>query len=513
MVFLAAFALNDNVIRPKSLVVDNTINLQPGDSVTVNCSTALSRVVTSPMNWRIDCRGVATATHVSPGITPSKTPTSLPNTPSNTPVVTSTKSPNPVATNTPASTATITRTPSTGLTNPFLAAPFCEHDNLKWHGLWDYMDGCWYDHAHGDDPSLADSYFGKFGVLWGGTTISYPFSTGAMENDMKHGGYKISVRTPSYHPYPPCGVDDDTDITGENSDNCVIASRVEYHGVGSLLDLIARVHSYYMEVYTCRPPYRQPQDCGTMQVGGWADYAELKAPHYGTRVVRPGGTIDFGDGMVMTYSVDSPDLPANSGEPYVFSIPYSVEERNQYRNNPPLALPGQSVNATIDQWSMNDWDCEPKPSSDPCHNLNARILFQVGDAFTLVDTQNLNTIRWICYRESNCEYNGSLIGLNEIGVRVFQSWQPNGNGFVTFNGYTDRWGNIVTGCTSVSVDCVPFVLDHSPVGVGASRSDNGCECRVWEYDYYYNPNTGLVNPVAGKPASFWITVNKIKHPN
>ncbi len=97
--------------------------------------------------------------------------------------------------------------------------------------------------------------------------------------------------------------------------------------------------------------------------------------------------------------------------------------------------------ATIDQWSTNDFDCEFKEPDGTCHNQYNHFLFQVGDAWTLVDTQNLNDIRWICHGEPGCEYDGSLIGMNEIAVRVLQAWQPSGNGFVTFNGYSDKWGN------------------------------------------------------------------------
>lgn len=498
----------------------SSVTLSAGDTITLNCDTGFRFVNLSRNSWTIACRGVSTtvtATSTSVLNTQTSVPPSI--TPSNTPVVESTIT--VVATATPTKTQTATPvvstpTQSSGNTNPYLNAPYCaDHDINAWHGLWDYQKGCWYDHTHGDDPSLANSYFGQLGNYWDGSTISYPFNSGVTENSLKHGGYKVSVRTPSYHPYPACGTEDNTDITGDHSDNCVVASRVEYHAVGSLMDLAHRYHSYWMELYICKGHSNQnPSNCGIMRIGGIADYAQLQAPHYNNRVVRPGGTIDFGNGQVMTYAADGNDLPSHSGEPYVFSIPYSASDLESYRNNPPSAPYGQTTNATIDQWSMNDWDCnDGVPAGDPCHNPNARIMFQVGDAFTLVDTQNLNNIHWICYGETNCEYNGSLIGLNEIAVRVLQAWQSGGNGFVTYSGFTDKWGNPTLGCSSVSADCVPFILEHAPVGVAASRSDNGCECQVWEYDYYYNPSNGQVSSLPGKPSSSWRTVGKIKHPN
>ena len=371
---------------------------------------------------------------------------------------------------------------------PYKDAPACPtHDPNAWHGLWDYQRGCHYDHTHGDDPALANKYFGTFGALWGGATISYPFNSGASENTVKHPGYKISVRMPGYHPFPKCGTEDNTDITGDHSDNCIIAARVEYHLLGGLPAIFARYHSYFAEMYICsgKSGYK---DCGIVRMGGLLDYAQLQAPHYKARVVRPGGTVDFGGGIVLTYPADAPELPSHSGEPYVFSIPYSVENLASYRNNSPHN-PGYisgTYKATIDQWSTNDFDCEFKEPDGTCHNQYNHFLFQVGDAWTLVDAQNLNNVRWICKGEPNCEYDGSLIGMNEIAVRVLQAWQPNGNGFVTFTGYSDKWGNPKTGCTSVSADCVPFILEHAPVGVAASRSDNLCECEVYEYDTYFN---------------------------
>ena len=489
-------------------------DLNPSDVLTINCSTRLMPKSASKTKVKLLCRpvaAIATATATRPA-EPTVTQPSVPTatkmsmataTPASAPTAvdqstpTATEMSMPTATQQSAPTAT---KGAGGLTQPYANAPACpSHSSNAWHGIWDYQRGCHYDHTHGDDPSLANSYFGTFGALWGGSTISYPFNSGPMENTMKHGGYKISVRMPGYHPFPKCGTEDNTDITGDHSDNCVVAARVEYHVVGGLMDIIVRTHSFFAEMYVCSGASNYTQ-CGIVRTGGLVDYGQLQAPHYNARIVRPGGTIDFGDGMTMTYSADGPELPSRSGEPYVFSIPYSAEDLASFRRNSPRepgANNSYSFKATIDQWSTNDWDCELKDPDGTCHNLYTHFLFQVGDAWNLVDAQNLNNVHWICKGEPGCEYDGSLIGMNEIAVRVLQAWQPNGNGFVTFKGYTDKWGNPKTGCTSVSADCVPFVLEHAPVGVAASRSDNLCECEVYEYDVYFK----------GKPSGW------IKHPN
>jgi hypothetical protein len=438
---------------------DQTVAMQPGDKVTVTCRSSLQLSRTSTKQWIVTCKQTTSATPVAP---------------------TATGSPLPGPTQTIAA-PTATRA-SGGASAPYASAPLCStHDATKWHGLWDSARGCHYDHEHGDDPSLADSYFGPAGAQWGGQAISYPFATSDMENTHKHGGYKYSVKMPNYHPWPACGVNSDVDNSATGN-NCIVASRIEYHIVGGTMDTLARVHSYYMEAYVCK--YPAYTDCGIIRIGGHADFAELKAPHYSTRIVRPGGMVDFGNGLMMDYAPDGPDLPATSGEPYVFMIPFSDSELAER-----LAHPPTTPNATMDQWSMQDLnDCEPKPAGDPCHNKFARFLAQVGDAWNLLDTQNPNNLRWICKGQPGCQYNGSLKGVNEIGFLVLQAWQSSGNGFVTMQGFTDRWGNPRTdgACTSASVDCVPLSLEHAPVGYAGSRMDNGCECVVYEYDTYFN---------------------------
>lgn len=475
------------------------LNLQPGDSVHITCPS----FAVLPNYWKSGRQDFFVKCF-NGFMTPTTEPTQ-----ESTPIATDT--PGAGDTPTPSLTPVVSLTPSQTLTptpivptptsngsgsiQPYAGAPACPtHDPNQWHGLWNYELGCHYDHTHGDDPALADSYFGPLGALWDGSTISYPFKSSAAENVLKHAGYKISVRIPSYHPWAPCN--SSFHVTDIGNDNCIIASRVEYHAVGGLMDLVGRYHSYWAEFYVCAghpvpaPSVGDPR-CGIVRTGGLLDFAQLQAPHYNARIIRPGGTIDFGNGLTMTYDADGPDLPSHSGEPYVFSYPYTSDYINLYRNNSPHGrgpgtAPG-SYSITIDQWSSNDFDCEPRPAGDPCHNQFTHLLFQVGDAFNLVDTQNLNTVRWICYGSTGCEYDGSMIGLNELAVRVMNSWNGAG-GFANFIGYTDRWGNPRndTTCQAPGADCVPFIVDHAPVGVAGVKSNGGCLCDVWEYDIYFN---------------------------
>jgi hypothetical protein len=405
----------------------------------------------------------------------------------------------PVPTRTVASPTPVSES---GTVEPYAGAPECPtHDPNEWHGLWDAVRGCHYNHEHGDDPSLADAYFGKVGVLWGGQTIAYPFTSSDHENmDVPHGkhaGFKYVVRTPEFHPYPPCGTNDRSDLTGEHSDNCVIAVRAQLHVLGSIMDIATRYHSGFAEVYACRPPYNLPRDCGTFQTGGLIDWGQVQSPHYDEYRIRPAAnysepafTIDFGEGIgkgiVMSYTSDNqyPDLPNRSGEPYVFGRLYSPEELEFYRTyivQPPW---------TMDQWSSNDGDCEPRPAEDPCHNRFFHILYQVGDAWTLVDPVDIRNVHFICETGKPCHYNGSMTGVNETFIHILPEWDGvdgKQDGFVTWSGYSDKFGNprFDNSCTTVARDCVPMVLNHVPAGMAATSID-ACGCDVYEHDIYFD---------------------------
>lgn len=127
-----------------------------------------------------------TPTPVPPTMTPlPPTATPIPPTPTETPV-----SITPTA---------VPPTPPPGNVQPYVGAPACpSHDPTVWHGLWDSVRGCHYDHEHGSDPATMNGVFGPWAAQWGGQQISYPWQTYhsgehgvTYENDAKHGGYKI----------------------------------------------------------------------------------------------------------------------------------------------------------------------------------------------------------------------------------------------------------------------------------------------------------------------------------
>jgi hypothetical protein len=383
-------------------------------------------------------------------------------------------------------------------------------DNQLYHDLWNEKDGCHYNHEHGDSPYLANKYFGAPGALWGGQTIAYPFTSSYTENVLKHDGYKWYVRTPEYHPWPPCGTSEQNDLLINRSDFCVKAVRAQVH-ISTAMDVFTRYHSGFLEVYACRPPYRDPQDCGVFKMGSsLVDWGQPRAPFYQTfrprpfpGYAQPTFAIDFGSGIgggmvmsgLLTDSFHYPDLPAKSGEPYINVQPESPANLAFFRNHVPAS--GQMIFTEF--WSSNDYDCEPRPPGDPCHNQYFHLAVTIMDSWFLLDTQDMRSVDFICQPGLPCHYNGSLRGLNETGIRVLPEWDSKDgatDGFVTWKGYTDRFGNPREGCTTAGSDCVPFEMTHAPVGVGQKHSGIDCLCTVWEYDTYF-----------GSQPSSWIQFN------
>ncbi len=499
--FLIAFALclvaceaqPHALTRTASATSIQLVTLLPGDTAHVTCDTTMGVTVIDANALDVSCAlGPSTPTPTSTP-EPTETPTSTPaptDTPTSTPSATSTPEPTATATSTPSATPTLAPTIPVTIT-PYAGAPLCPSDILVvWHGLWDYQRGCHYAYEQGDPPELGNPIFGPPAVLWGGQTISWPWVSGPTENLPtglgKHNGYKWQVNVPTHNPLPVCNpstMNNDLDPSGLNS-NCITASRIEVHILSSMDDY-ARYHSSYVEFQICQRPAFTA--CGIFRMGAaLTDFAELKVPHYGTFYPRPGGIVDFGLSITLTTSADTPDLPSRSGEPYVFENPSS--DLAYYQANPPRynsagfnRFPG-----TMGQWAMNDFDCQPKPAGDPCHNPWFGFLYQVSNSWTLIDITNINHPVFIC-RDGSCGYNGSAHGIEEVRALISAAWDGDGDGFVDMTGFTDRFGNLDSTCTSVSFSCIPYEMVHVPVGVAANRHDNACSCsHELHYDFMFN---------------------------
>lgn len=311
-------------------------------------------------------------------------------------------------------------------TDPYPDAPACpSHDDRAYHGLWDAQRGCHYDHTHNDNPHDVDDIFGTAYYQRAGGEVSYPwqtFSDHGTENELKHGGYGWLVRRdlPCYSPF---------------TNGCITAFRAQFHGIGSNQGAYVRYHSYWLEAQVCRED--APDDCGLVRFGGWQDTGDLMVD--GIRVL---------------------DEPGSGNR---FKLHYSGEH-----------VPGGQGNANYGTWysgSQQGW---------------GQVVVQFEDMWGLINRDgDASDLHFFCDDLTQCTNNGSKVQVHLIGAGILgryrQQVDPDGDGYADYNGYMDRYGVLVEGCTEIGLDCVPLILEHVPLGY---RYQYRGDAR--EYDIYFD---------------------------
>lgn len=339
-------------------------------------------------------------------------------------------------------------------TTPIPSMPLCpDHDPIKWHGLLDTTRGCHYDHTHNWDPTVVDDLFGPAGNLWGEQSISYPWETNH-ENHHKHSGYKYGLNR-----------DLGCEFAGIDwiAKNCVDAFRIEYHDAGRL-DLTVRFHSFFLEARICTKDGRK---CGIARTGGWADFGILKSPYPGSHIPLPGQdppTVSDLQKTIEPYRTTNPLI----GDSNFNNLDYFHER----------ALSGK-VSASKQGFGFHNqsyWSTDYPARNQYGYNKTASFKFWVYDDPALVNRNDPFNMVLIC-PNYDCLYNNSEHIIFEVTVNVPANLDTDGDGMVTYSGYTDRQGNIVQGCTAMSTDCVPLRFENVPVGMAGwgANSDIGLE--------------------------------------
>lgn len=384
--------------------------------------------------------------------------------------------------------------PGMAAIEPYPGAPLCPtHNDSAWHGLWDYERGCHYNHTHETDPSTANGVFGDAGNLWGGQTVSYPWMT-ANENDQAgHNGYKYAVNlnpTPfgaqegyNYEPFlsrPP---------------NYVTAFRIQMHDIGGNAHVTKRFHSYYLEA---RIQSRNSNQTGIIRTGGWADFGCYHLNYKTEFLLFPGTDPTNPDGTDACGTTQS-----------IHADPYHTSrslEYLQYVNNA----------ANVQFWTSHD---------RYGYNQMAYFFFRTLDGWGGVDRNDPYAEHLIC-PDLTCRYNASEHHVFTVFVKIPASLDTDNDGIVNYTGYTDRKGNIVQGCTTPGLDCVPLQIVNASVGTAIwSRNESPDypgqgEC-VPDADIYFNPQgqpvTGLCHTtqpgmqVDGLKPSGWIEFPNHSH--
>jgi hypothetical protein len=301
---------------------------------------------------------------------------------------------------------------------PYLGAPECAtHDPRAYHGLWNEVDGCHYDHTHGDNPHEVDGVFGTGFYDTAGGEISYPWATdGENHENHKHEGYKWFVRSGL-----PC--------ESQFATGCIRAFRAQPHA--DLHNVASEYHSYAIEAQVC--PEAQPDNCGIIRFGGWHAAGDL---------------------MIDNVQVINRTEPPRAPRPVL--LHYDTVGNPNFATWYPVSPSGlvRVSTQTDDMWGVYHL-----PASVPVTTLGMEsfdfFCEGAGPANLPIEGQQAPPA---------CANNGSKTQPHVIGFAVPQrhraTLDPDGNGVADYQGYVNRYGAFVQGCTAVGLDCIPVSYEN-----------------------------------------------------
>jgi hypothetical protein len=318
--------------------------------------------------------------------------------------------------------------------------PCTNHDPKQWHPLVERdADGairCSYGHEHKDDPRVLDELFGA--LPWG--TLEYPWpAPGAPAGSTEeHRTFEWSVLTDQ--PCPPSSLGN---------------LRLQTHnGHGGAL---MRFHSYFLQAETCDPAGAR----GQITVGGWADFGQLviEGPSGAQRVSLPSdtwGPLSLGNELLRRLH-GHPD-GGRRGDMTWYGA------NGTLRTGPTIAV---SLGIRRQDWGPYD----PARPTDTSLRYGPSFNGSWHEPAHLVD----------------------LYVPEDLDGGVFDQ-DGRRDGYVSYSGATDRYGNILAvACSPIGVDCVPLRLERVRVGHYQLRADQrGVGIR--EYDVLVNGQSVIEYP-------------------
>lgn len=367
--------------------------------------------------------------------------------PTRTPATTPQATPQPTVPPEP----TATPLPSEAIA-PFPDALPCEgHDPTAYHGLWNEIDGCHWDHTHFADPLAPDvvAVFGNY-TQYTGQEISYPWQTFAgaspgypmpppdahYELDHKGHGYKFD-----FYDFPEAEFG--CEPTYEAIQAVPNAWLIERHSLGDKRDYVARVHSIWAMVRFCIPD--SPGETAYLYTGGWQDFGQRTSPYKEHVVPIPG----------------NPDPPyASNLAPY---LAHACTGHPDCRgiNEANIAWISLVQGNVVEGHELFSFGFR---SNDSQQKLDATLGFnQTDPPFVYLCADEAGN-----YVAEGCMFNHSTGHTYQITGDIaaeLDGLDGVEDGRVNYEGWTDRWGKIVvSGCTQAALDCVPVVMKNLPVG-------------------------------------------------
>jgi hypothetical protein len=319
--------------------------------------------------------------------------------------------------------------------------PICTtHDPARWHGLAERNpDGsirCVYDHEHKDDPRVLDTLFGPLSH----GTIGLPWAAlnaaGSPEIHRTFGWAVVQV--------PTC-------LTrfGDGSFTALrVQTHVGYNGATS------RDHSYHLEGQTCVPG---DPVAGRLSVGGHLDFGALY--------------------------IDSPQCP-------VQRVALQADIIRPLLNTSLRRLHGGYPNCPrpdMTWYGANGAIATGAP----------RVVVNVGvrrEDWGQIDPASPSTLHLTNPATAN---GSSQEPAHLVSVLVPTDWDAlDGvqDGRVTYQGFTDRWGNLVANCAPVGMDCVPLWLDRVRTGIEHQFRAEVAGIGEREYDLRVNGQSPITYP-------------------
>jgi hypothetical protein len=364
--------------------------------------------------------------------------------------------PNQIPTPSPTITSAPLPTPTTAPTGA-LPVPLCtNHNDTVWHPLVERnADGsvkCTYGHEHHDDPKVLNGVFGPVGELTGGNEISYPWQTHSQagdENAHKHASYKwnvVSVAncTPSNAPYGFKNI------------------RAEFHQDGAP-GALTRYHSYWLEAQACDPNDTAYE--GVVKLGGFMDYGRL---------------------FVSTGDKSEVHVP-------LVGDPTSGDDRRLHMG---------IVNGVVPCCRNGDftWYGSNRSNNVPgLRKVSVRNGLR-GEDWGAIDPLNTSVIVFKPTMWYGSVFNGNNSWqepMHLLNITVPAALDANDgviDNKVTYSGFTDRYGNILTStCSPLGQDCVPLYLKNMKVGTYQFRADAN-RIATREYDVLINRQSLIQYP-------------------
>jgi hypothetical protein len=329
---------------------------------------------------------------------------------------------------------------------PYESAPACTtHNKRAFHTLWNPIDGCHYDHQHGDNPHDVDDLFGTSLFTLMGGEVSHPwqtFSDAGYENDLKHAGYFWHVRRDLQ--------------AAPGQDGYIKAFRVLVHQHPTGRDAAVRFHSTVFEASVVEVATGAE---GYIQIPGmWIDFGHLKV-----------------DGKIVL-DVGKEAEPGRHKQHSSFGTPQLIwYGASEATHTPDFfgRIPRGFISVSTSVHDAWDFTSPYNPSS---------------------------TEDYVCYGNPQCRQNATFLRPHFMVVHIPRELvpllDPDGDGIADWSGYTDRYGVPVQNCLAASLDCVPVTMRGISTRVDNYMCDKQCENQYRDYDIYFNGRTaGWSQPV------------------